>query len=278
MGFVMEQLKKLICVFVSFCFLFSYESYASTDILRAKQFKGGKINKVKNLLLPLGDSITVGSGDNDAAAGGEFGWRDHLQDLLGIGKYDFVGAITDPDTDATYDVDHAGVGGEKCSAVLARLSTALSTYFVGYYSEDSAVLLQCGTNDCNQSVSNNTTRNDIRTMISTIHAYDPKIDIYISNVTPTRTNGTPDLNPCIDTLGPILATLVDDTHTGSGVSTVKKSNVYLVDMNAAFKANTNYSLDYMSQPVGVSHPNDTGYRVMADTWYEAIKENGKAGS
>jgi lysophospholipase L1-like esterase len=44
-------------------------------------------------------------------------------------------------------------------------------------------------------------------------------------------------------------------------------HVKIVDMYGAFTANPNYSTAYLANQL---HPNDTGYAVMADTWYAAI--------
>ena len=44
--------------------------------------------------------------------------------------------------------------------------------------------------------------------------------------------------------------------------------VEMVDMYAAFTANANYKTTIMSDDL---HPNDSGYMVMATTWYAAIR-------
>jgi lysophospholipase L1-like esterase len=47
------------------------------------------------------------------------------------------------------------------------------------------------------------------------------------------------------------------------------AHIVLVDMYGAYTANANYKDDYMDD---LLHPNDAGYVVMADVWYEAIGE------
>ena len=44
-------------------------------------------------------------------------------------------------------------------------------------------------------------------------------------------------------------------------------HIVVVDMYAAFTANTNYKTALMNDDL---HPNDAGYMVMAQTWYAAI--------
>ena len=216
------------------------------------------------ILLPLGDSITVGSGDEESTGGGQFGYRDHLQTLLGVGNYHFVGPYTDPDTDATFDVNHAGVGGQKASDISGRLDGLLLTYFNDTLAAHSTVLIMAGTNDCNQGVANNTTIAHINNMINKIDSFDPAIDVYIAKVTPCHTTGQGIvINTCLSTLNPLIESNVLARQA-------TKSNVHVVDMNAAFRANVNWEADYMSG-VGVSHPKDAGYQVMANTWYACIQ-------
>lgn len=215
------------------------------------------------ILLPLGDSITVGSGDQEAISG-QFGYRDHLQDLLGIGNYRFVGPFTDPDTDSRYDVNHGGVGGQTAALISGRLNGYLTTYFNNTLAAHSAILIMAGTNDCNQGVSNNTTISHISNMINKIDSQDPAIDVYIAKVTPTHTTGQGIvINACLATLNPLIQSTVLARQS-------TKSNVHVVDMNAAFRADANWEADLMSN-VGVSHPEDAGYIVMANTWYSCMQ-------
>ena len=44
-------------------------------------------------------------------------------------------------------------------------------------------------------------------------------------------------------------------------------HIVMVDMYAAFTANTNYKTALMNDEL---HPNNAGYMVMANTWYAAI--------
>lgn len=44
-------------------------------------------------------------------------------------------------------------------------------------------------------------------------------------------------------------------------------HVMVVDMYAAFTANPNYKVAYMADHL---HPNDEGYRVMGNVWWDAI--------
>jgi lysophospholipase L1-like esterase len=46
-----------------------------------------------------------------------------------------------------------------------------------------------------------------------------------------------------------------------------RKHVILVDMYGAFTQNTNYKTEYMNDNL---HPNDAGYAVMANAWWDAI--------
>lgn len=246
-------MKNTLLIFIIFLFI-ANNCYASIII-------GGESSKP--IIMCLGDSITVGAGDEEQTSG-EFGYRDHLQDLLGVGNYLFVGPFTDPDTDEVYDVNHGGVGGQTASSISSRLNSYLTTYFNNNLASGSAILIMAGTNDCNQSVPNNTTIAHISNMVSKIDSHNPDIDVYVAKVTPTHTSGAGiTINACLSTLNPLIeSTILARQAT--------KSNVHVVDMNAAFRANTNWETDYLSG-VGVSHPKDAGYQIMANTWYSCIQ-------
>jgi lysophospholipase L1-like esterase len=202
-------------------------------------------------LLPLGDSISEGWPD-------DFGYRNHLQDLLGIGVYDFVGPFTDPDSDATYDVDHAGVGGERTDQIESRVDSTLDTYMTNLES-GSCVLIHAGTNDANQNYSGGATAwvANVEDMIDLIHAHDSSIDIYVALIIPS-TDGT--INGRITTFNAALESMLE-TYQGT------KANLYIVDMYARFTSNVDWASEWMYDSL---HPNDTGYSIMADEWFKAI--------
>jgi lysophospholipase L1-like esterase len=54
------------------------------------------------------------------------------------------------------------------------------------------------------------------------------------------------------------------TRAGQG------KNIIMVDMYKAFTDNANYKTALMNDNL---HPKDAGYTVMAQTWYDAIKQH-----
>lgn len=222
----------------------------------------------KPLLCPLGDSITRGS--NDSTCQGQplagptttcFGYRDHLQDLLGVGKYNFVGDFKEPSTSPTYDTDHAGVPGQTTAQILARLPGILSTNFVGPVPAGSIFLIHAGTNDIRLGGSQSVAINNILTMINIINTYDPNITIYVALVTPYSSQMTS-----------FNVALKSALITRQGT----KSNLHYVDMEAAFRNIANCNPTYLICMNDGLHPDDVppdpGYPLMARTWYNCIMD------
>lgn len=208
-------------------------------------------------LMPLGDSITRGSLDTPVI----FGYRDHLQVLLGVGEYDFVGPYTDPDSDATYDVDHNGVGGDDTLNILARIESNLDTYMPTPNNTNNAVLLMIGTNDIKDGFVEATTVDNVEEIIDIIVAHDPTIKIYVATIIPS-TNSTWNTN--FTSYNSALVTRLT-TLMGSN------PNLHRVDMNAAFR--TCNSGTYTACLADSLHPNDAGYQVIANTWYSCMTDS-----
>jgi lysophospholipase L1-like esterase len=205
-------------------------------------------------LMALGDSITLGVAGDPA----HFGYRDHLEFILGVGEQEFVGTYRDPAQDRTYDVDHEGVGGNTTAQVLDRLPAALTTHMPTPNAAGSRVLLHIGTNDMQDRVSIAAVVDNVEQIINTVHAHDPSINIYVALIIPSTIAADDavftDYN---NALAARLASLRATT----------KSNLFTVDMNTAFKTNPSWQTQYMSDAF---HPNEAGYVVMAQTWAQAI--------
>ena len=208
-------------------------------------------------LMPLGDSITRGSVDG-------FGYRDHLQDFLGINKWDFVGPFAHPASHATYDVDHAGVSGQTTAQIEARTLSHLTTYMVGN-AANSIVLLHAGTNDVMTMPGTGTLEEriasyvaNVEDIIEIIHAHDPTIRIFVALIVP-NTDST--IEARIELYNSTLKTMLQNYQT-------TKSNLYIVDMHSAFVNNPDWATEWFHTD-GV-HPNDAGFRVMASKWSNAI--------
>jgi lysophospholipase L1-like esterase len=207
-----------------------------------------------NYLLPLGDSITQGSGSPTL-----LGYRLHLQDLLGIRKYTFVGSETSPTTPyLNYQSNNGGIPSQTAAQILSRTSTEIAN-MVTPISNLSAVLIHAGTNDAfgGGSSNINTTMNSI---ISTINTFNPNVQIYVALITPVNLSWN-------STVTALNANLKTDLQTQQATY----PQLHIVDINSAFLADASWATDYMYSDN--EHPNDAGYIVMANTWYSCMQSS-----
>lgn len=209
----------------------------------------------EKLLLPLGDSITAGADSSDS-----FGYRKPLDILLTKNNFHFIGSVGNPSGYNSYQTLGSGISGDHTDDISTRLSSDLLKYFPNRFNR-CVVLIHAGTNDVINGTPEATTVSRIQTMIDNIVAVSPNISIYIAKIIPTTDAGN-DIKTT--SLNAAIATMVIAYQA-------TKSNLYLIDQNAAFKADANWAVDYMTNSV---HPNDAGYQVMANTWYAAMVANG----
>ncbi len=217
-------------------------------------------------MLCIGDSITWGTGQTN-----QWSYRQQLQADLGIGLFQFVGSHAAPPTDPNYYVFHEGIGGDCTADVLARIDAALDRYLPTPNLPVSAVLLHIGTNDVKsgtgcgvteaQAVSNVAdTGLTTASIVGKIHAHDPNLQVYVALIIPS-TNVTSDAN--FTSYNTALNTRLTSLQS-------TKTNLFIVDMNSAFRNTANCASVAACVDDTVSHPNDAGYVVMGDTWYAAL--------
>jgi lysophospholipase L1-like esterase len=120
------------------------------------------------------------------------------------------------------------------------------------------VLLMIGTNDVNISLDLANAPTRLGALLDRITADEPNALLVVAKITPTTTDTT---NARVQTYNNAIPGLVQ-ARAAAG------KHIALVDMYAAFTANTSYKTALMNDDL---HPNDAGYVVMAQTWYAAIK-------
>lgn len=273
-------MKKILCSLILLSVVLPYPLMAIT--VQGLTFAGMKIRGDATAtppvglprILPLGDSITRGSNDNNPECC--FGYRDHLQDSLGVGVYDFVGNFSEPAISGTYDINHEGVAGQTTAQILARLQAGLSTLMPLPNPSGSKVLIIAGTNDIRASPSSSTVRAaavaNVVTMVNTIHAYDASISIYVALIPPNNvagidtgfTNYNTDLNSAMVTLQGTI------------------TNLHIVDMNGAIKNPANCTASYIAACMSDGlHPDDStpyrGYVVLSNQWASCISNPSNTG-
>ena len=218
-------------------------------------------------IMPLGDSITWGVGSS--GSGGGYRVPLFRLALMNNELITFVGHGTANDPDApngpstvdgvAFPRNHEGYSGYTIDTGGGRtgISTIIDAAFMA--NTPHIVLLMIGTNDVNISfdLANAPTR--LANLIDRILAYIPNGLLVLARITPTQDDT---VNARAQTYNNAMPGLVQ-TRVAAG------KHIVLVDMYAAFTANANYKTMLMNDTL---HPNDTGYMVMAQTWYAAIRD------
>ncbi len=196
-------------------------------------------------LMPLGDSITAGY---DSTTGN--GWRGPLATALTgkVAVLDFVGSQNDG---TMADPDNEGHYGDTISEIADLATTNLNTY------KPNLVLLDVGINDLASGTESSSEVADAPTrlasLIDQILSAEPDATVLVAQLIVNQTSDA--VEDDVVAFNNALPAIVQ-ARANEG------EHVYLVDMSAV----TTADLD------GNTHPNDTGYQVMANAWYAAIQQ------
>jgi lysophospholipase L1-like esterase len=192
-------------------------------------------------ILPLGDSLTRGSGS--VAAGGYRGPLDELFGDAGL-SIDFVGGLQEG---SIPDPDHQGVSARSADELDPLVNGIISS------TQPEAVLLLIGTNDVrNEPNPAATLPGEIVGIVNKIHAVNPSTYVLVAEL--------PALAP--DEISPsVLAATNAGIANAINALEAQGRAVSLVDTGAIGQAD----LD----PDGV-HLNPTGYDKLAAAWFEAV--------
>jgi lysophospholipase L1-like esterase len=191
-------------------------------------------------VLPLGNSITYGE------LGSEGGYRDDLASMLNNAGINFVYVGSQVDTAG----NHEGHRGYKTTDIDANLNDWLSQ------SNPDVVLLHIGTNDVSALRSTTDIINDISSILDKIYNNNNSSIIFLCSIIPrndSKNSNTIELNNAIPPL------IQDKESLGY--------KIHHVNQYDAFTSNSNWATEYMANYL---HPNDTGYHVMADTYFNAM--------
>jgi lysophospholipase L1-like esterase len=206
-------------------------------------------------VMPLGDSITYGSGSADSRVGNRTGaptasgYRIDLQNRLGAAglNVDFVGSQQAGPKGA--DRDHEGHPGWRIDQIAANVDTWLATY------QPDVILLHLGTNDMAQNKSVDPTATRLSTLIDQIRAGRPDADIFVQQLVQGH-------------IEPYKSRIAAYNKRIPGIVAGKDDKVHLVDQS---------SIGGLSE-FDQLHPNDDGYAKMAYNLYRAMtKVYGDAG-
>ncbi|MEV6007914.1 ricin-type beta-trefoil lectin domain protein [Streptomyces sp. NPDC051976] len=196
-------------------------------------------------LMPLGDSITwgVGSSTGDSYRGdlgSDLSAEGHALDFVGTGRN---GTLSDPDNE--------GHSGWRIDQIAGIADSVLATY------RPNVVTLEIGTNDLNQNYQIPTATDRLHALIDKITADAPDATVLLGTVivstSPTEEPNRPAFNNA-------LPGIVQSEQSAG-------RHVRLVDMGALTGADLSDQL----------HPNDGGYRKMADAFNAGVQAADAAG-
>ena len=198
-------------------------------------------------IMPLGDSITRGSQST-----GVNGYRRDLKDLLVSSGYNvnFVGTLQD----GTFvDKQHEGHSGYRDDQIEQDVNLYLNT------NPAAIILLHIGTNDISQDPSY-TNPADVEDILDKIDLWETAnnraVIVILAEIINRKGHACP--NPSTTTtfnnnVKAMALNRIDDP--------VQPDRIVIVDMECS--AGLNYNTDIAD----TVHPNDNGYRKMADKWF-----------
>lgn len=196
-------------------------------------------------LMPLGDSITWGY----ASPSGN-GYRGYLWDDLAAEGHapDFVGSLRGG---TMSDPDNEGHSGWRIDQIAGIADSALAAY------QPNVVTLEIGTNDLNGNYQVDTAADRLKSLIDQVTRDVPDATVLVGTLI-VSTSGTEEASrPAFNSRLPGI--VQSEQSAGKHVS--------LVDMSALTTADLADSL----------HPNDNGYRKMADAFNSAVQAADAAG-
>ncbi|MGW3174503.1 ricin-type beta-trefoil lectin domain protein [Streptomyces sp. NPDC001153] len=196
-------------------------------------------------LMPLGDSITWGVGSPSGNGYRGFLWNElsaegHALDFVGSGRN---GTMSDPDNEG-----HSGW-------LIDQITGIADSVLAGY--RPNVITLEIGTNDLNGNYQIPTAADRLRALIDRITEDAPDATVLLGTVI-ISTSGTEEANrPAFNAKLPAIV----QAEQAAG------KHVRLVDMSALTTAD-------LSDPF---HPNDNGYRKMADAFNAGVQAADAAG-
>lgn len=241
-------------LFLPLFFILTFNSFAGIKydgfLISGITSGDGELRTVKPMILCMGDSITRGADTEHNS------YRGPLQDLLGLGKYNFVGAYSWGS--AKYDTDNSGVAGENAKSITDRfISTEIHNFGD---SPKNKIIIYAGINDYGDGHTVETTSAEIERLLRFAHYYFPNTAIYVCLINSTQ-NGN--LDTWITNYNVLNLALVNSFKS-------VHSKTYAVDVRTLFESNPDYKTEYYFDDY---HPNEAGNAVIAQAIYNSIIAN-----
>jgi len=234
-----QKYFKLLIRFFALCLI--------TTHLYAENNESTPANLIR--IMPLGDSITYDYRLSDAndprPTSMRTGYRSHLWYMLQNAGYnaDFVGSrIAGEGIIPPFDPDNEGHPGWTASEL------AINTYDYMINARPNIVLLHIGTNDTSPSI------DGINAILNNIDFYerDSGQSVRVLIALPIGGKSAHEIKPFNDELEKLISQRA-----------INGDNITLVDMYRTAGLTSSDFIDSI-------HPNDTGYRKMAQVWFNAL--------
>ena len=207
-------------------------------------------------IMPLGDSITAGTGSSDGG-----GYRVELfrQAVANSQSITFVGTLASGPTTVSgkpFPRSHEGHSGFVIDTITQRQGLSSVTDAAIAKSIPHIVLLMIGTNDIVWGVLDEPTK--LGNLIDKIIADAPKALVVVAQIGPSND----------DNRTALIRAYNDGIPAVVQARVAAGKHVAMVDMFTPFVSNPNYKTALLSDEV---HPNDAGYVILGQTWYQAIQ-------
>ncbi|MET9412627.1 FG-GAP-like repeat-containing protein [Streptomyces klenkii] len=221
----------------------AYASPGNRSVAPATAAKNWKLPRIA--VMPLGDSITYGTGSSNQA-----GYRAGLWNRLTphTDSLEFVGSVRNGKLP---DPDHEGHYGWKIGALSANIDKWLPT------AKPNVVLLHIGTNDMHDDYHVDTAPRRLSELIDKITSRAPDMTVLVSSLVPSADAGT---QKRIEQFNAVIPQLVAERR-GKG------RHVGYVDMGAVTTNDLDDDL----------HPKDSGYVKMAEAFYKGVSRAAEDG-
>lgn len=212
-------------------------------------------------VMPLGDSITNGTGSNDTA-----GYRGFLWTFLKNAGYnvDFVGSATsNPGIIEGMDINHEGHGGWKIDDRYGSngkgIYEMLPTW-CGMFEAPNVILLHLGTNDSGNDALTNMWRTT--EFLDRLHEFEPSAHVIASTLMWRKTAAN---YARIQAYNSYLTNVVQQQQA-------KGQKISILDMHAAVPGDDRLEEGQTTYFDDGLHPNAAGYELMANAWLGALQE------
>lgn len=216
-----------------------------------------------------GDSLTYGFvGDDDACS-----YRDHLQDRLGIGEFEFTGSSSScGNTAESYDDDYVGANGWTTTDINAELASIVSTLITTETESESWLLYFGGANDwagCTPDFSTICSDEDLTALADRIIT---GANIYLTEYStanvlilyPTPYGSSSSGSNKSATAFPTFIDSAIDTAQAGG------SNIRGCNLLQLFHDNGQTSGSASDLLYDYVHPTDLGHQLIAEAVYECL--------